>query len=152
MAVHVDDGLHERTRRFLRQVVSDPAAYGAVLVFAGELRGVRGRIRVRRAVRVALECDGGNGDDGTRRQLGFQISVFGFAVGEPESPAIVVDDDGDVIRVVERRGAQVESGIVESPLRRRRLPNQLREVTPIFFIARPTTLGGEVELIPPLEL
>jgi hypothetical protein len=73
-------------------------------------------------------------------------------VGHPESPAVVVDDDGDVIRVVEGGCAAVQRGVVEAPLRRRLLPDQLGEIAPIFFVTRTAAIGREVELVPPFEL
>src|SRR5918993_2073073 len=63
-----------------------------------------------------------------------------------------MDHDADVIRVVEGCRAAIEGGVVEVPLRRGELPNQLRELTPVFVIARSAAFRGEVILIPPFEL
>jgi len=54
--------MDEVERRLLRQVVADAAGKCPVQVLAREPRGVVGRIRVRRTVRVALERDGRHGD------------------------------------------------------------------------------------------
>jgi len=62
-----------------------------------------------------------------------------------------VNDDGDVIRIVERGGAAVESSIVEIPFRRGELPNQPREIVPVFGETFAAAFGGKVKLIPPLQ-
>ena len=75
-----------------------------------------------------------------------------FAVGQPEPPAVVVDHDRDVVRVVERRRAALERRVVEVPLRRRGSPDQLRELAAVAVVAGTSALGGEVVLVPPLQL
>ena len=79
-------------------------------------------------------------------------SYFALAGGKTEPPAIVVDYDGDVVRVIEGDGGAIERGIVEVPFWRRDLPNQLREVVPVFVITGLAAFCREVILIPPLEL
>src|SRR5262249_34208288 len=58
----------------------------------------------------------------------------------------------DVIRIVQGRRAAFEGRVVEVPLWRRRAPDQLRELPRVTLVAGTATLGGEVVLIPPLEL
>ena len=60
--------------------------------------------------------------------------------------------DRDMIRVVERRRAAIEGGVIEVPFRRRELPDELRKVAPVFLIADAAALGGEIVLLPPLQL
>src|SRR5262249_20338210 len=57
-----------------------------------------------------------------------------------------------MIRVVEASRAALERRIVEMPLGRRELPDELVEVTQVFGVAGPAALGCEVELVPPLQL
>src|SRR5262249_59485746 len=59
---------------------------------------------------------------------------------------------GDVSRMVEGGGAALERGVMEVPLRRGGLPDQLGELAPVLVIAGAAALGGEIELVPPLEL
>ena len=102
---------------------------------AGEFLGVGTGVRVGCAIGITFKGDGGHGDD---REFGkplFQLVVFRLAFGQTEPPAVVMDHDGDVIRVVEGRRAAIERGIVELPLRRSDLPNELRELAPVFFVA-----------------
>src|SRR5258706_12583448 len=80
------------------------------------------------------------------------LSYFGSPSGQSESPAIIMDHDADVIRVVEGCRAAIESGIVEPPPRRCELPNELREVAPVFFVTQASALRGKIELIQPFEL
>src|SRR6185295_3224680 len=61
-ASRFDDGVGKGLRRLLRQVMSDAPGDQAVGVFAGKLPGVDFGIRMRRAVGVAFQGDGGNGD------------------------------------------------------------------------------------------
>src|SRR3954453_11008123 len=109
----IDDRFGEGPGRLLRQVVADPAGHHPERVPARELPGVRARLRVRRAVGVALEGDGRHGDGRRRRKALLQVVVPRLAVGESEPPAVVVDHDRDVVRVVERRRAALEGGVVE---------------------------------------
>jgi hypothetical protein len=78
--------------------------------------------------------------------------VFRLALGQAEPPAIIVDRDGDVVRIVERRRAPVERRVIEVPLRRSQLPDELSEVVSVFVVSCPAAVGGEVVLVPPLEL
>ena len=74
-------------------------------------------------------------DDRTNREPILEGVISRLALSHTKAPAIVVDDDADVIRVVEGRGAAVERRVIEAPLRRRRLPDQLREFPPIGLVA-----------------
>ena len=111
-----------------------------------------GRIRMWCAVCVALERDRGHGDDGAFGEPLLQFCVPSFAVSQPESPAVVVNRDGDVIRVVEGRCAALEGRVVEVPPRRRGPPDELRKFPPVLVVSGPAALGGEVVLVPPLQL
>jgi hypothetical protein len=62
-----------------------------------------------------------------------------------------MDHDRYVIRVFEGQHAAIERGVIEVPLRRSELPNQLGKIMPIFIVAGPAPFGGEIELIPPFE-
>jgi hypothetical protein len=53
-----------------------------------------------------------------------------------------MDYDADVIRVVEGHCGALERGIIEVPLRRSDLPNELRKVVPVFLVASPATFRG----------
>ena len=57
-----------------------------------------------------------------------------------------------MVRIVERRGAAIEGGVVEVPLRRGELPDQPGEIAPVLVVARAAALGGEIVLVPPLQL
>src|SRR3954447_15553644 len=146
---HFKDGIGERLRGLLREVVADAALDGSVGVAARELPGVGARVRVRRPVGVALEGDRRHRDNGPLGEAFLELAVLRFAFGEPEPPAVVVDHDLDVIRVVERRRAAIERRVVETPLRRGRSPDELGEVAPVFVIAGAALFGGEVVLVPP---
>src|SRR5689334_2547092 len=85
----VDDRFGEGPRRLLRQVVADAAGDHPVLVPARELPGVGARLRVRRAVGVALEGDGRHGDGRRRREPLLEVVVPRLPLGEAEPPAVV---------------------------------------------------------------
>src|SRR5689334_9196225 len=150
--VDVDDRLREGARRFLRLIVTDAASDQPLRIFAGDFFRVRRALSMRRLVVVAFERESGVVCLVTLRQPFFELVIFRLALGERESPAIVVDGDRDMIGIVERRRAAVERRIVEFPFRRGGLPDELREVARIFLIAFAAPLGGEIILIPPFEL
>ena len=96
---------------------------------------------MRRTVGVTLERDRGHGDDGRGRKPVLEVVVARLTGSDTEAPPVIVDDDVDVVRVVERRRAPVERLVVEVPLWRRRVPDELGEVVAVLVIAGPTALG-----------
>jgi hypothetical protein len=63
----------------------------------------------------------GEGRDGDRRRRGeprLVTRVLRCAGNESQAPAVVVNNQGDVVGVVERRGRPVVDGGVEPPRRR----------------------------------
>src|SRR6266567_1365626 len=82
----------------------------------------------------------------------FPLIVLRLTFGQPEPPAVIVDHDAGMIRIVEGHGAAPERGIVEVPVWRSELPDELRKVAPVFVVPSPAAFGGEVILVPPLEL
>ena len=100
---------------------------------------------MRRTIGIAFESDRGNRDD---REFGKPLVerfVLRFAFGERKPPPVVVDHDTDVIRIVEGRGTAIERGVVELPLRRRELPDELRKVVPVLGGADAAELRGAIE-------
>src|SRR5262245_53750528 len=151
IAVHLDDSFGKGVWRFLRQIVPDAARDRSVRVLARELLSVGAGVRMRCAVGITLESDGWHSDHRKLGKLLLQIIKLRLALRKTEPPAVVVNDDGDMIRVGKGRRAAIERGIVKGPLRRRELPDELRKFVPIFLVAGPTAFGSEVELIPPFE-
>src|SRR5262245_21981937 len=103
------------------------------------------------AVRVAFKRDRGHGNVGELGEPRLERIVLRLTFGEPETPPIVVDRNGDVIRIVEGSRRPIESGVVETPLRRGGLPDEPGKVVRVSFVAGPAALGGEVILVPPFE-
>jgi hypothetical protein len=106
----VDDRFSKSLRGFLREVVPNAARDVPVLIPAGEFVGIGAGVQVRCAVGIAFHGDGRHGDD---REFGkplFQVVVFRLAFRETKSPAIIVNDNADVVRVVEGRRAAIERG------------------------------------------
>ena len=126
--------------------VDDP-----VRIFAREFLGVGTGVRVRRTIGIAFKGDGGHGDDRTFGKPLFQIVIFRLAFSQAEPPAVIMDHDGDMIRIVEGRCAAIERGIIEVPLRRSDLPNELRKVVPVFVVAGAAAFRGKIILVPPLR-
>jgi hypothetical protein len=96
-----------------------------------------------------------DGRHSNRRRLSeplFQSVIFRTAFGQAQSPAVVMDHDDDMIRIVEGRCRAVEGCVIEVPLGRSDLPDELRKFIAVLFIARTAAFSGEVELIPPREL
>jgi hypothetical protein len=88
----------------------------AMRVRSGE--SIRVRLAIgERTVEVTRDGDGRHRHDRALRELRLETVELSLAIGEALSPAIVVDDDGDVIRVIERRGRAIERRVIEAPLR-----------------------------------
>src|SRR5262245_23432268 len=99
-----------------------------MLVFTGEFPGVGAWLRMWRAIGVTFQGDGRRADHRGGGEPLLQLVVFPLAVGQAEPPAVIMDHDVDMIRVVEGRRAAIEGGIVELPLRRGDLPDEPGEV------------------------
>src|SRR5512132_36601 len=135
VAVDLDDGLGEGLGCLLGQVVSDTTLDDPMRVFVYEFIGVGVAVRVWGAVGVTFQGDGGHGDDRTGGQPLFQLVKFRLARGQAEAPAVVVDDDADMIRVVQRCRAAIEGGVVEVPLRGRELPDEPGKLMSVPVVA-----------------
>ncbi len=116
-ASDVGGGLGEVLRCLLRHVVSD-AFQHAVRVWAREPLRVRlsfgGRL-----VEVARDRDRERGDRGSLEEPLLEAVVLRLALGEAQSPAVVVDDNGDVIGVLEGLGGAAVRGVATTPFSRR---------------------------------
>jgi hypothetical protein len=62
-----------------------------------------------------------------------------------------VDDDLDMIRIVEGGGAAIEGGIIEGPLRRSELPDELGKVVRVLVVAGTAAFRRKIILVPSLE-
>ena len=80
---------------------------------------------MRGAVGVALQRDSGYTDGWPRRQSFFQVVKLRLSSDQAKSPAVIVDDDIYMVRIVEGRRAAGERFIIEFPFGRSNLPNQL---------------------------
>ena len=94
-------------------------------------------------VEVAADGDRRHRDHGTFEQPRFQVAVLRLSFSEAQPPPVVVDDDVDVIGIVEGRGGALERGVVEVPLRRGDLPNQLVELAPVLAVTEAAALSGK---------
>src|ERR1700722_9645013 len=122
-----------------------------VLIFARKLRAICRWGRVWCPVRITLKGDRRHGNGGPFRETLFQVVVLGFTFGDADPPSIIMDGDGDVVRVVKRRCGTIECGIVEVQLRRSLLPDELCEIMRVFPVTGQAILRGEVILVPPQE-
>ena len=95
--VNVDDRLYKCLRSLLRKVVTDSPSYCVVLVFPGEPSGIGAWVGVRRSVSVSFKGDGRNTDSGCLGKFTFISIIFRFALSQSLAPAIVVDDNFNVI-------------------------------------------------------
>src|ERR1700743_2363907 len=114
--------------------MANPTGNSPVRVFAREFFGVSAGFRVWRAVGLTFKCDGRYSNYRAGGEALFQLVIFRLAFCQAEPPAVIVDDDADVIVIVEGGRAAIEGGVVEIPFRRSELPNQLRKIVPVFFV------------------
>src|SRR6516164_738817 len=116
-ASNVDDGLGKGLRGFLWQIVTHPTIDRAVRIISRKFLGVSGGFGVWCTIGIAFERDGGYRDVGPCRQVLLQILVPGLALGKSQPPAIIVNDDGDMIRIVESGRTALERSLIEVPFR-----------------------------------
>src|SRR5438067_12510503 len=152
VSVDIDDSLGKGLGSFLRQIVPDAARDDPVFIAAREFPGIGTDLRVWCPIDIAFKSNRGHGDVRTFGELLFQIVIVRLAFSQSQPPAIIMDHDADMIRIVEGRGAALERGIIEAPLGRGELPDEPGKVAPILLVADPAALGGEVVLVPPLVL
>ena len=106
-----------------------------VRIFAGEFPGIGCGVRMRCSIGITFKGDRGHRDDRSFGKPLFQIVVFRLAFSHAEAPPVIMNHDGDVVRVVERRRGAIECGVIEGPFGRRELPNELGEIVPVFVVA-----------------
>src|SRR5579863_5004643 len=150
--VDVDDRLGERLRSFLRQVVPNSTADKAVCISAREFPAIC-RVRwMRCTIGIAFKGNRWHSDDRRFGEPLFEVVVSLLAFGQSHAPAVVMDHDGYVVRVIIGRGAAIEGSSVEVPLWRSELPNEFVEIARVLAVALFPALGGEIKLVPPFEL
>src|SRR5262245_17361527 len=152
VTVDLDDGLGEGLGCFLRQVVPDTAPDSLVRIFARELLGIGAAVRVWCTVGITFKGNGGHGDDRTFGKPPLELVVLRLAFSQAQPPAVVVDHDADMIRIVQRGCAAIKRSVIELPFRRSRLPNELGKIVPVLVVACPAAFRGEIILVPPCEL
>src|SRR5262245_18858821 len=121
-------------------------------IWARKFFGIGTAVRVWCTIGVTLQRDGGHSDDGTCGQLLFQLVIVPLAFSQTDPPAVTMDHDTDMIRVVEGCSAALERRIIEVPLRRSELPDELVKIMPVFFVASAAAFGRKIKLVPPFEL
>src|SRR5262245_37905212 len=104
------------------------------------------------AISIAFKSDRRHCDHGTFSKPLFKLVILPLAFGQAQSPAVIVDDDTDMVRVIKGGSAPLERRIVEAPLRRCELPDELVEIMPVFFVAGASAFRRKVKLVPPFEL
>jgi hypothetical protein len=97
--------------------VPDAARNGSVRVFAREFPRIGTGFRMRGAIGITFKGDRRHGNHRTFGKSLFQIVIFRFTFSQTETPTVIVDDDADVIRIVERGCAAIEGGVIEVPFR-----------------------------------
>ena len=78
---------------------------------------------MRRSIGIPFQRDGRDCDRRAGCKSILQRVVIRLAFGKSEAPAVVVDHDTDVIRIVERGCTTFERCLVEVPFRRSELPD-----------------------------
>ena len=128
--------------------MADAAGDEPVVILAGELVAIGRAERVDCPVGVAFHGDGRHGYDGEPGEPLFEVIILPLTIRQAEPPAIIVHHDVNVVRVVEGSCCAVVRSIVEIPLRRRLVPDELIELVEVFRIAGLADFSGEIVLIP----
>src|SRR2546423_12449398 len=106
VSVDIDDSLGKGLRSFLRQIVPDAARDDPVRISAREFPGIGTGVRVWCTIGIAFKSNSGHGDVRTFSEPLFQLVIFRLAFSQSEPPAIIMDHDADMIRIVEGRCAR----------------------------------------------
>src|SRR3954463_6009668 len=114
----------------------------AMFVVAGKHAGVTGRIGMWSAICVPFEGDRRHRNSRAFGETALKPVILRLTVGQPEAPAVIVDDDVDVIGIVEGFSAALEGRVVEPPLRGGQLPDKPRECFRVRLIPCTPALGG----------
>ena len=93
-------------------------------IFAREFLGIEFFRTGLRTVEITSDSDCRYGDNGTLERLLFQIVISWLAFRQAQLPAVIMDNDGDMIRVVKGRCGAVERSIIGIPFRWHVLPDQ----------------------------
>src|SRR6185295_483729 len=88
---------------------------------------------------------------GSLREPPFEIIVLPLSFGQAEAPAITVNHNLNMVRIIKRRGTAIIGCVIEVPFWRGELPDEFIKVTRVFFVACSTALSCEIELIPPVQ-
>src|SRR5579863_1361662 len=147
--VYVDYRFGKFLRSLLRQVVSDATSDEAVFVLAREFFAIGCVDGMRRTVRVPFHCDCRHCNHRTRGQSLLQFVVLRLALRQADSPAVIMNHNVHVVRILKRCSGTIQGAIVEVPPRRSELPNELRKVASILVVTRTPAVRREIELIPP---
>jgi len=100
--VDLDDGLGESFRSFLRKIVPDASGDGPMCIFAGEFLGIGAGVRIMRCpIGIPFKSDGRHSYNRPYGKPLFQIVIFRLAFNQAEPPAVTMDHDGNMIRIVE---------------------------------------------------
>src|SRR5215207_9422144 len=102
---------------------------------AGELFRISRRVWMGRAIGIPFQGDRRDTDRWEFGEPLFQVVVLALTVDQSDPPAVIVDRDIDVIGVLECCRAAIERGVVEVPLRRGELPDELGEFVTVSLVA-----------------
>ena len=117
ISINVNHGLRKGLRRLLRQIVANAAGDDPVCILAGEFLTICCWVRsVRRPICIAFESNSGHGDGRKLSELLFEFVILRLALSQSDAKAIIVNHDGDVVRIVEGSRGAFECGIIEVPL------------------------------------
>jgi hypothetical protein len=131
VTIDFDNSFGKGLRGFLRQIVTD-ALDDAVRAFARELPGIRGAVRGRRnAIGITIQGNRGHCDDRTCGKSLFEIVVLWVSFCQAQPPAVIMDHDADVVRVVEGRCGAIERGLIEVPFRGIGLPDEFGQIASV---------------------
>ena len=151
ITINFDHGFGKSFRSFLRKIMSNATVNESVRILTREFFGVGTGIRMRRTIGITFKSNRWDGYNRACRKSSFEVIIFPFTFSEAKTPAVIVNHDGNVIRILKSSRAAIKGRIIEVPFRRSELPDELRKIVPILFVARAAALGSEVILIPPLK-
>ena len=96
--------------------MADASVDDPVFIFPREFLAIGCWVsRVWCTIGVAFQGNGGHADVRKLSELLLEFVVLRFAFSQSDAKAIIVNHDGDVIRIVEGSRGAIECGIIEVP-------------------------------------
>jgi len=134
MPIYVDHRLSKRLRGFLRQIMPNAAWGDSMLIGVRELVAIGAADGVWRAIGVTFQRNGRRSDDRGGGKPLFQLGVARLTFSLFQPPAVMVNHDADMVRVVEGGRTALKDRVGKVPFGGGEAPGELVELAQVFLV------------------